>query len=109
VIFAIMAYLTENNMSNVVINSSDRIDNVSYSYNTVWVGVNEEYLRIQAWLSPLKPQRKHADVQSSRLDGVGDWALQRGEFRTWYKGQDGSGDPTLLCSGDQGVGKTYIR
>ena len=108
-ILATIAYLTDN-MSNIFFVSVNmNSGNVTDSYNTFWVGVNEEYLRIQAWLSPLRPQRRHEDVWASRLNGVGDWALQRNEFRTWHKGQDGSGDPTLLCSGDQGVGKTYIR
>ena len=73
------------------------------------MGANEESLRIQAWLSPLEPHRRHQDVSNRRLDGVGDWVLQRSEFKSWYKSQDGSGNPTLLCYGGQGVGKTHIR
>ena len=69
------------------------------------MGANEESLQIQAWLSPLEPHRRHQDVSNRRLDGVGDWVLQKSEFESWYKGRDGSVNPTLLCYGGQGVGK----
>ena len=48
-------------------------------------------------------------MSNRRLDGVGDWVLQKNEFETWRKSRDGSVNPTLLCYGGQGVGKTYIR
>ena len=82
---------------------------MSNSYNTINVGVGEESLRIQKWLSPLKPNRRHRDISNRRLDGVGDWVLQRPEFGLWCGNRVGSGDPTLLCYGGQGVGKTFIR
>ncbi|CUS10549.1 unnamed protein product, partial [Tuber aestivum] len=40
--------------------------------------------------------------------GVGDWVLRESEFELWRDGLDGSVNPTLLCYGGQGVGKTYI-
>ena len=90
--------------------SSRNIWNVSNSYNnTVNVGVSEEFMRIQAWLSPLEPNRRHQDVSNRRLDGIGDWVLQRNEFDSWRKSRDGSDSPALLCYGGQGVGKTHIR
>ena len=73
------------------------------------MGADDESLRIQAWLSPLKPDIRHQYVREGRLAGVGDWVLRRDEFESWCRGQDGSGDPTLLCYGGQGVGKTFIR
>ena len=73
------------------------------------MGATEESLRIQTWLSPLEPHVRHQDVRSRRLDGVGDWVLQKDEFESWCKSQDGSANPTLLCYGGQGAGKTYIR
>ena len=85
------------------------VGNVSNSYNTINVGIDEESLRIQAWLSPLEPHTRHQDVRNRRLDGVGEWVLRRSEFESWRKGRDGSVNPTLLCYGVQGVGKTYIR
>ena len=72
-------------------------------------GVDEVPLWIQAWLSTLDANRRHQDVCDRRLDGVGDWVLQRNEFESWRGSKDGSGNPTLLCYGGQGVGKTYIR
>ena len=89
--------------------SNTNVGNVSNSYNTLNVGVDEESLRIQAWLSPLEPGGRHRDISNRRLDGIGDWVLHRDEFESWHKGLDGSGDPTLLCYGGQGVGKTFIR
>ena len=90
--------------------SNPNIGNVLNSYNhTIKVGVSEESLRIQEWLSPLEPRARHQDVRSRRLDGVGDWVLQKNEFKSWCKSQDSLVNPTLLCYGDQGVGKTYIR
>ena len=88
---------------------NQNIGNVLNSYNNIVnVGENEEFMRIQAWLSPLEPQRRHQDVRNRRLDGVGDWVLRRNEFDSWCKSQDGSQDLTLRCYGGQGVGKTYI-
>jgi len=90
--------------------SNQNVGNMSNYYNnTINVGVNEELSRIAAWLSPLEPGRRHQDVSNRRLDGVGDWVLQRNEFESWRNSQDGSPNPTLRCYGDQGVGKTYIR
>ena len=91
------------------ISSTDtHVDNVSNGYNTI-VGVGEESSRIQAWLSPLEPHRKHQHLSGSRLAGIGDWFLHRTEFGSWSKGGDGSEIPNLLFYGGQGVGKTYIR
>ena len=91
-------------------NSNTGIGNVSNSYNnTINVGMDEESLRIQAWLSPLEPYKRHQDVRNRRLDGVGEWVLRRSEFESWREGREGSVNHTLLCYGGQGVGKTYIR
>ena len=101
---------TDHNLTNNIHGDSNtNVGNVSNSYNTINVGVSEESLLIQAWLSPLAPHRRHQDVSSGRLDGVGNWVLHTNEFESWRGSQDGSGDPTLLCQGGQGVGKTYIR
>jgi len=90
--------------------SNQNIGNVLNSYNnTINVGISEESLRIQTWLSPLEPYTRHHDVRNRRLDGVGDWVLENNEFESWHKRQESSGNPTLLCYGDQGAGKTYIR
>ena len=98
----------DHNLTNNI-HSNTNVGNVSNSYNTINVGVDEESLLIKAWLSPLEPGIRHRDISNGRLGGVGDWVLQRDEFESWCGSQDGSGDPTLLSYGGQGVGKTFIR
>ena len=58
--------------SNIHGNSNTNVGNVSHSYNTINVGVDEESLRIEAWLSPLEPDIRHRDVSNRRMDRVGD-------------------------------------
>ena len=100
----------DHNLTNSIHGDSNtNVGNVSHSYNTINLGWDEESLRIQAWLSPLEPDLRHRGVSNRRLDGVGDWVLQMNEFESWRGCQNGSGDPTLLCYGGQGVGKTFIR
>jgi len=98
--------------TNIIRGDGNRdVGNVSNSYNhtiNVVIPVDEETL-IRAWLSPLEPHRRHQDVRNRRLDGVGDWVLQRKEFESWCRSQDRPANPTLLCYGGPGVGKTYIR
>jgi len=90
--------------------SNSNVGNVLNSYNnTINVGIEEESLRIQEWLSPLEPHKRHRNVRNRRLDGIGEWVLRRSEFESWCKNRDGSVDSTLLCYGAPGVGKTYIR
>jgi len=93
---------------------NENIGNVLDSYNTInntniSVEVYEESRWIQTWLSPLEPHNKHDDVSRRRIGDVGDWVIGRSEFESWSTGQDGALNPTLLCYGDPGVGKTYIR
>ena len=95
--------------NNIHGDSNMNVGNVSNSYNTINVGVEEESVRIQAWLSPLEPDRRHRYVSNRLMDGIGDWVLRRNEFESWCGSHDGSGDPTLLCYGGQGAGKTFIR
>ena len=96
--------------NNVHGSSNTNFANVSNSYNhTINVRLSEESARIQAWLSPLEPHARHQDVGNRRLDGVGEWVLRRNEFESWRASQDSSVNRTLLCYGNQGAGKTYIR
>ena len=101
------------NIGNVLnsYNNSNTINNTTNNTinNITNVRVSEESSEIQAWLSPLKPHARHQDVSNRRLDGVGEWVLQKNEFESWRKSRDSTVNPTLLCYGDQGVGKTYIR
>jgi len=66
---------------------------------------------ILAWLSPLDPKFRHHDIRGHRIENIGEWLLKTQEFRNWYAGNEGSeSDSTVLvCYGDPGVGKTYIR
>ena len=63
---------------------------------------------ILAWLSPLEPRLRHQDIQDHRVENVGEWLLQTEEFKRWHAGS-GSDNAVLVCYGDPGVGKTYIR
>ena len=102
---------TDHNVSNTIHgHSNQNVGNMSNFYNnTINVGVSEESARIQTWLSPLEPHARHQDVRNRRLDGVGEWVLQKNEFESWHESQDSSVNHTLLCYGNQGAGKTYIR
>ena len=73
--------------------------------------MGDEKSEILTWLSPLEPQRRHHDIQTRRVDNVGDWLMQTEEYRTWVGGIGGgdSGGSALFCHGGPGVGKTYIR
>jgi len=84
-------------------------DNIN-SFNTISVNtvISDADNQIWEWLSPLKPHQRHQDVAAERLDSVGDWFLETSEFQKWSKGEDGSQDGVLFCSGGPGVGKTYL-
>jgi len=71
--------------------------------------IDEEGHQILQWLSPVEPQIRHQGVRADRLDGVGNWVLETGEFIKWRDAKDGSVGPVLFCSGNPGVGKTYVR
>ena len=95
--------------NNIYDNSNTNSGNVLNSYNNINLRIDEESLRIQEWLSPLDPNKRHQDVRNRRFDGVGEWVLQTSEFESWCGSKDGSVNRTLLCCGGPGVGKTYIR
>jgi len=61
------------------------------------------------WLSPLEPKNRHQGLRTDRFGGVGDWLLETSGFREWRGGQGGADKAVLFCSGDPGVGKTYLR
>jgi len=78
------------------------------SYNKTVYKYNED-AQILRWLSPLEPENRHHGVRSDRLAGVGDWLLDASEFREWRGGSGGTDKGVLFCSGNPGVGKTYLR
>ena len=81
------------------------------SHNTINVKnvIADENPEIMKWLSPLDPRRRHQDVRTDRLDGVGNWLLQTKEFQEWKGDEGGAEKAVLFCCGDPGVGKTYLR
>jgi len=80
-------------------------------YNSHDFAVTDDRSEILTWLSPLEPHLRHDDIRASRVKDVGDWLLRTEEFRSWKNGdgQGGSQKATMFCSGNIGVGKTYIR
>ena len=96
-------------VTNIYDNSNTNSGNVLNSYNNINLRIDEESLRIQEWLSPLEPNKRHQDVRNRRFGGVGEWVLQRSEFKSWRECLNDSVNRTLLCYGGPGVGKTYIR
>jgi len=86
--------------------SNTNCGNISTNFNTFYL--SDEDARILRWLSPLEPNHRHQGVRTDRFDDVGGWLLGTREFREW-RGEDGAGDKVLFCSGNPGVGKTYMR
>jgi len=82
----------------------------NHSFNTT-ITVADDRGEILTWLSPLEPRLRHSDLESRRVRNVGDWVLETEEFRSWKSRDDQCGlqKATLFCSGNPGVGKTYIR
>jgi len=82
------------------------------SFNTTninYTGTDDRF-GILGWLSPLDPLVRHQDIQTQRVDRVGDWLLRTKEFASWYGGcgSDGSGRAVLFCYGHPGVGKSHL-
>jgi len=72
-------------------------------------GLDDEGCQILQWLSPLEPQKRHQGVRTDRLNSVGNWVLETSEFRKWRDAENGCLGPVLFCSGNPGVGKTFVR
>ena len=86
--------------------------NVMNSYNkTINLSkvIADQNAEIMQWLSPLDPRGRHQDVRTDRIDGVGNWLLERNEFREWRSNRGGADQAVLFCCGNPGVGKTYLR
>jgi len=73
--------------------------------------MGDERSEILAWISPLEPLIRHHDIQTRRVDKVGEWLIQTEEYRNWIGGISGgnSEGSALFCYGGPGVGKTFIR
>ena len=96
-----------------VISITSNCGNVTDSYKNLWnncdISVADEKRAVLEWLSPLEPRERHQAIGMDRVDGVGDWLLVTSEFVRWSEGCGGTASPVLLCYGDPGVGKTYLR
>ena len=82
--------------------------NINNSFNTINYKSSED-AQIMLWLSPLEPGKRHDSVRTTRFEGVGGWFLEKSEFREWRGNEAGSDKNVLFCSGNPGVGKTYLR
>ena len=83
---------------------------ITDSFNThTTIYTSDEHAKIMRWLSPLtlEPNNRHQGVRTSRFGGIGDWLLEKRELREWRVG--GADKAVLFCSGNPGVGKTYLR
>ena len=78
------------------------------SFNTTFYRSDGD-AQIMRWLSPLEPNNRHQGVRIDRLNGVGGWLLELSEFREWIDSKGGADKAVLFCSGNPGVGKTYLR
>ena len=81
--------------------------NIRDCFNTNFYQSDED-AHIMRWLSPLESSIRHDGVRAKRFEGVGNWFLETGEFREW-RCEGGADTAVLFCSGDPGVGKTYLR
>ena len=101
----------ENVTAQISVNMGDR--NV-HSGNTIGsfnksIYKSAEDAHIRRWLSPLEPNNRHRGVRTERFDGIGDWVLETKKFREWRSSGGGADNAILFCSGNPGVGKTYLR
>jgi len=93
-------------------NSNTNCPTTNNSYNTnnnTTVYISDKDAEIMRWLSPLEPDNRHHGVRTDRHEGVGDWLLKTSGFREWRGGEGGADKAVLFCSGNPGVGKTYLR
>ena len=83
--------------------------NITGSFNNTAVYKRDEDAQVMRWLSPLEPGSRHDSVRTKRFAGVGNWFFETSEFREWRGGEGGADKAILFCSGNPGVGKTYLR
>jgi len=43
------------------------------------------------------PRLQHHDIQERQVESVGEWLLQREEFRSWYAGSGGNEFDDAVC------------
>ena len=89
--------------------NSYNVTNIHNNITNVKKVIADENPEVMRWLSPLDPGRRHQDVRTDRLDGVGNWLLDTNEFREWRSSEGGVDRAVLFCYGNPGVGKTFLR
>ncbi|KAI5816856.1 hypothetical protein BZA77DRAFT_343876 [Pyronema omphalodes] len=68
--------------------------------------LDQEMESLLQWISPLKPQKRHQDIRSKRLQNTGNWFLDSEIFRNW---RDDFHEVNIFgCYGMPGAGKTFI-
>jgi len=85
--------------------------NILNSFNT-YTGIVDpakEKSELLQWLSPLEPRNRHREVRARRHPSVGNWLLETDEFQEWRGGDRPTDKAIYFCSGEPGVGKTYLR
>ena len=87
--------------------NNSNCNNTIGSYNNIYN--SDEDVQIMRWLSPLEPDSRHHGVRTDRFEGVGNWLLETREWKEWREGENGADKAVLFCSGNPGVGKTYLR
>ena len=70
--------------------------------------ITDENLGIMQWLLPLDPRRRHQDVHTHMLDGVGNSLLETNELREWRHGENGADKNALFCYWNPRVGKIFL-
>lgn len=63
--------------------------------------------QVLEWLSTFKHEQKHHDIRIPRVEGTGEWLLQKVVFQQW-RDDPKSRDNTLWCHGIQGSGKSVL-
>jgi len=100
-----MSFQQQQNVGNFNSFNNNSFNNI-FNFATEIGGEGNQILQ---WLSPLEPQIRHQGVRADRLAGVGNWVLETSEFIKWRDVEDGCVGQVLFCSGNPGVGKTYVR
>jgi len=99
-------------MSRYTIKDNTNSLNTTNSINVLnYLTIADDRSQLLTWLSPLDPGLRHWDIQERRVNNVGEWLIEKEEFRRWCGlcGEDEGDKAVLFCYGDPGVGKTFIR
>src|SRR5437879_13769611 len=95
---------------NVTINGCNNVGNITNSNNNKYkIFISDEKWRVLEWFSPLASRKRHQTVREARVPGVGDWLVRNQMFSTWRTSEDQAVKPVLLCCGDPGVGRAFMR